>query len=224
LLRETVRGGHFGDIRRLHVKYLQSGLMDENRPLVWRNRKELAGYGALGDLGSHMVDAARFITGAEPKRVVGVANIHMNTKIDPKTGKPARVTTDSDSQFMVDFGSFVGLFETSQVEPAHGNHLVVSVGGATGTARVYSEQGEQLEIACGAPYATLPSWKTCLPWTDVPTSRIRQFKSGRPCIDDFAAAIRKTTKDYPSFEDGLAAQRVLDGILKSMETRRWVAL
>jgi len=221
LLRETIREGHFGGIRRLHVKYLQSGLMDPTKPLVWRNRIEIAGYGALGDLGSHMSDAARFITGAEPKRVVGVANIHVASKPDPKTGRPGRVTTDTDAQFMVDFGQFVGIFETSQVEPAHGNHLVLSVGGERGSARVYSEDGEQLEIACGAPYATAQTWQTCLPKTAVPTSKRRQFVSGRPCIDDFFNAIRKRTRDYPSFEDGLAAQRVLDGVLKSARTNRW---
>ncbi len=222
LMRETVKSGAFGRVFRLHVKYLQSFLRDPNSPLVWRNRVEIAGFGALGDLGSHMIDAARFITGAEPRRVIGVKNTHVADKLDPKTGGRAPVTTDTDAQFMVDFGAFVGIFETSQVEPAHGNHLVVSFGGENGSARVYSEDGKRFELALGEPYANYPTWKTCLPWVDVPTTKQLNLKSGRGCIDDFYSAIRDGLADYPSFEDGLAAQKVLNGILESERTKAWV--
>ena len=170
LARNLVREGEFGKITRLHIKYLQSWLKDENAAITWRNQKELAGFGALGDLGSHMIDAACFITGGTPERVVGVHHIHVPEKMDPKTGKKTPVTTDTDSQFMVDFGSFVGIFETSQVEPAHGNHLVVSFGGEKGTCRVYSEDGGNIEVAVGTPYASHPTWATHVPKIPIPTS------------------------------------------------------
>lgn len=215
--RDLIREGRFGKIARLHIKYLQSWLLDPNGPLLWRNLKKIAGFGALGDLGSHMIDAACFVTGAKPKRVVGVHNIHMPTKIDPATGKPAKITADTDAQFMVDFGSFVGMFETSQVEPAHGNHLVVSIGAEHGTCRLYSEDHDGFEIALGAPYADNPTWTTSVPRISIPSTRMVVSS----CIPDFVAAIQGKLKDYPSFEDGCTVQNVLDAIFRSSKSNKW---
>ena len=50
--------------------YLQDWLADAAAPMTWRLRKETAGSGALGDLGSHVVDQVRYLLG-EPV-VVGV--------------------------------------------------------------------------------------------------------------------------------------------------------
>ena len=217
LARDLVRDGRFGKIHRLHIKYLQSWLRDPEGPLVWRNVKKLAGFGALGDLGSHMIDAARFVTGAEPRRVVGVHHVHVPFKVDPTTGKREEVTTDTDAQFMIDFGSFVGMFETSQVEPAHGNHFVVSLGAENGSCRLSSEDQDALEIALGDPYATHATWTTCLPRTVIPSD----YRVGGGCIRDFVLAIQRKLRDYPSFADGSVVQEVLDGILRSSVTGRW---
>jgi len=221
LLRDMIRKGEMGGINRVHVKYLQSFLMDREAPLRWRNVKETAGYGALGDLGSHMVDTVRFLTGAEPKRAIGVSNIHVKTKPHPVTGKPAKVTTDSGAQFMVDFGRFTGIFETSQVEPGHGNHLEVSLGTDNGSVKICAETPDEMELAIGAPSATEVTWQTCLPKVVVPTSKRKIMERGQPCIDSFHRAITRQTKDYPRLEDGLAAQRVLEAIAKSAKSNRW---
>ena len=119
---------------------------------------------------------------------------------------------------MVDFGGFVGIFETSQVEPAHGNHLVVSFGAEKGSCRVYSEDGRDLELAVGDPYATVPTWETSMPRVPVPTEARRESN----CVADFVLAIRRKTRDYPTIADGAAVQGVLDAILQSAKSGRWV--
>ena len=37
--------------------------MEPDFPLIWRLQREVAGSGALGDIGAHIIDLARFLVG-----------------------------------------------------------------------------------------------------------------------------------------------------------------
>lgn len=63
--RHLVRSGELGQIRHVYGQYKQAGATREDAPRVWRYNRALTGTGALGDLGSHALDMARFVTGAE---------------------------------------------------------------------------------------------------------------------------------------------------------------
>jgi predicted dehydrogenase len=64
LARQLVGDGRIGRIRHVRASYLQDWLVDPSFPLTWRLQREHAGSGALGDLGSHIVDLAQYLTGA----------------------------------------------------------------------------------------------------------------------------------------------------------------
>ena len=57
------RGGRIGELRHVRGAYLQDWLVDPAVPLAWRMRRELAGSGAIGDIGAHVIDLAQFLTG-----------------------------------------------------------------------------------------------------------------------------------------------------------------
>src|SRR6478735_688149 len=61
LARQWIAENRLGTIRQVRAQYLQDWIIDPQFPLVWRLRKELAGSGALGDVGSF--EATRFATG-----------------------------------------------------------------------------------------------------------------------------------------------------------------
>jgi len=63
LMRRLVAEGRIGRVRHVRAAYLQDWIVDPSFPLVWRLRKEIAGSGALGDIGAHIVDLAQFLTG-----------------------------------------------------------------------------------------------------------------------------------------------------------------
>ena len=63
LARSMVAEGRLGTLRHVRVTYLQDWLVDPEFPLTWRLRKELAGSGALGDLGAHIIDLGRHLIG-----------------------------------------------------------------------------------------------------------------------------------------------------------------
>ena len=63
LAAELIREGRVGEIRHVRAAYLQDWLSDPATPMSWRLQADRAGSGALGDLGAHVIDLARFLTG-----------------------------------------------------------------------------------------------------------------------------------------------------------------
>jgi predicted dehydrogenase len=72
LARRLVEAGRIGTLRHVRAVYLQDWLVDPDSPLTWRMQAEQAGSGALGDLGAHIVDLARFLSGDE---IAGVSAV-----------------------------------------------------------------------------------------------------------------------------------------------------
>jgi len=69
LARQLLEAGELGEIQHFRGRYLQDwGATDA---AVWRFEKEAAGSGALGDLGAHVIDLARYL-GCEPATVSAV--------------------------------------------------------------------------------------------------------------------------------------------------------
>ena len=62
LAREMIEAGELGEIRHFRGRYLQDWGDDPSLD-TWRFHPDEAGSGALGDLGAHVVDLARFLVG-----------------------------------------------------------------------------------------------------------------------------------------------------------------
>ena len=62
LARELIEAGELGEIRHFRGRYLQDWADDASLD-TWRFHPDEAGSGALGDLGTHVIDLARFLNG-----------------------------------------------------------------------------------------------------------------------------------------------------------------
>ena len=69
LAREMIEAGELGEIHHFRGRYLQDWGDDRPRD-AWRFDADEAGSGALGDLGAHVIDLARYLVG-EIATVVG---------------------------------------------------------------------------------------------------------------------------------------------------------
>jgi len=221
--RELIAQGELGPIQRVNVVYLQSFLGAEQTLYSWRNDATLAGFGALGDLGVHMIDAARFITGLAIERVVGVAQTLVPKKKDAM-GNWQTITTDTNSSFLCQFtGGTLGTFETTQTAPGYGNYFRIEISGDLGTLAVLSEQDQVIWLHQGKVLSRYGTWALDpLAKISIPTSFAGTNPPTTPgCLVD---VIRGTAADYPSFADGILAQRVVDAIFASTKTGSWVEL
>jgi predicted dehydrogenase len=73
-IRYLIESGRFWRIYHFRAVYLQEWIMPHyNTPMIWRLHKDVAGSGALGDLGAHIIDLAHYLVG-------GVSSVSALTK------------------------------------------------------------------------------------------------------------------------------------------------
>lgn len=220
--REMIRAGELGTLQRLNVVYLQSFLGAEASKFSWRNDIAIAGFGALGDLGVHMIDGAGFVSGLVPRRAVGLAQTLVAQKKDAQ-GKPQPVTTDTNASFLIEYDNgAIGTFETSQVVPGYGNHFRIEISGDRGILSICSEEGGAMTLYAGTTLSKYGTWtpRSRFPQVAVPST----FSDSQPKsnLESFVRAIRGEDIEYASFADGLRAQKVLGAIVDSMKSNAWV--
>jgi predicted dehydrogenase len=216
LAQRHIADGRLGEVRQVRVSYLQDWLADEAAPMTWRLRRELAGSGALGDLASHAIDQVRFLIGQE----VTAVNAMTHTFVPQRTGAdgPEDVTVDDAAwgTLRTDGGAVVSL-EVTRLATARKNALGIEVYGSNGALRFDLESLNHLDVCLdGAdtfcrqlvteqhdPY--IDGWWPpghVLGWDATFTNQAA----------DFLAALAAGREPTPSFEDGLAVQRVLAAI------------
>lgn len=216
LARRHVAEGRLGDVRQVRISYLQDWLADEDAPMTWRLRRELAGSGALGDLASHAVDQVRYLLGQEVTEV----NALTHTFVPQRTGDSGLedVTVDDAAwSTMRTSGGAVVSLEVTRMATARKNALGIEVYGSTGALRFDLESLNHLDLCLdgaegftrhlvtepGDPY--IDGWWPpghVLGWDATFTNQAA----------DFLAALAAGEEPTPSFEDGLAVQRVLAAI------------
>jgi predicted dehydrogenase len=95
LAYELARAGKIGRIYHIRAYYLQDWAGPEV-PLIWRFQKSVAGTGSHGDLGAHIIDMARFISGEEVTEVIGaVAETFIKEREIPAQGSSGGIAGGS---------------------------------------------------------------------------------------------------------------------------------
>ena len=145
--RELIESGALGQIYHWRAVYLQEGLVPHyDAPKRWRMDKEVAGSGALGDLGAHIIDLARFLVG-EVTSVGGVTRTFVRERRLP--GESTKGIVDVDDAFVatVEFeNGAIGTLEASRFAAGRKNHQIVEVNGQKGSIRFDLERLNELQV------------------------------------------------------------------------------
>ncbi|MDE2816960.1 MAG: Gfo/Idh/MocA family oxidoreductase, partial [Chloroflexota bacterium] len=145
LAREMIERGELGRIFHFRAVYLQEWIMDPQFPMVWRLKKDIAGSGALGDLGAHIIDLARFLVG-EPTAVSGLTQTFIKER---PTDDGGRDTVDVDDAFvsLVQFeNGAIGTLEASRYANGRKNHQRIEINGSKGSIVFNMERLNELEV------------------------------------------------------------------------------
>jgi len=234
--KELIEAGDLGAIRQVRASYLQDWLVDPDAPWSWRNDAELAGSGALGDLGAHTIDLARFLVGDRAGGIERVSG-HLRTFVDERpvdgeeSGNETREVTVDDAysaQAEFDNGA-MGTFEASRVADGHKNDHTIVVHGTEGSLRFSLERLNELELLRDGDrgYETVLVTDADDPYVDHwwPPGHVLGWEHTFVHEDyEFLSAVDAGEAFHPSFADGLAAQRVLDAIERSDDRGEWVAV
>ncbi|ELZ39122.1 oxidoreductase domain-containing protein [Halorubrum saccharovorum DSM 1137] len=240
--KELIDDGVLGEIHHVRATYLQDWLVDPQAPWSWRNSEELAGSGALGDLGAHSIDLAQFLLGDRIERVSG----HLHTFVDerPVPGEGGggldaesqesvetrEVTVDDAYSAQAVFeGGAMGTFEASRFANGRKNAHTIEVNGSEGSLRFDLERLNELEVLRGDDrgFETVLVTDPDDPYIDHwwPPGHTIGWEHTFVHEDyEFLTAVAEGSEYHPNFQDGLAVQRVLDAISRSDETDRWTEI
>jgi len=234
LARDLVASGAVGEIRQVRAAYLQDWLVDPEVPLAWRLQKDLAGSGALGDIGAHAIDLAQFITGQRLTSVSGVLETFVRERpiLASAAGlggiagtERGAVTVDDVALFTGRFeGGALGSFEATRMSTGRKNALRIEVAGSLGAVSFDLEDLNALDFYdATAPAGTQgftrilvtePEHPYLAAWW--PAGHMLGYEHGfSHQAKDFVEAVVAGTQPEPSFAAGLQVQRVLAAVEQS---------
>ena len=229
--RDLVAAGKIGEINQVRASYLQDWLVDPGVPLSWRLRKDVAGSGALGDIGAHAVDLAQFVTGLTLASVSGTLDTIIGER--PLEGGRSgirgtagdgvgKVTVDDLALFTGRFNTGVlGSFEATRFSTGRKNALRLEVSGTKGAISFdledlnslgfYDATAPKGEQGFTKIYVTEPQHPYLSAWW--PAGHMLGYEHGfSHQVKDFVEAIVAAKQPSPSFADGLQVQRVLAAV------------
>jgi predicted dehydrogenase len=113
LARQMVQAGELGEVRHFRSTFALN-MLGPNGEISWRFDRDHAGAGAIGDLGSHHIDVARFIVG----EVTRVSAMVKTWTTDP-THRIERINDDAFVAVAELDNGATAVFEASRANPAH---------------------------------------------------------------------------------------------------------
>ncbi|WP_336003441.1 Gfo/Idh/MocA family protein [Halorientalis halophila] len=227
--KRLVERGALGEIRAFRGQYLQDWLLDPDAPWSWRLDADLAGSGALGDLGAHTLDLARYLVG-DVERVSGHTRTFVEERPDPEGDGTSAVTVDDaySAQLAFENGA-MGSVEASRVAPGRKNDHRLELDGTEGALRWSLERPNELlvrradargferELVTEAEDPYVEHW-----W---PPGHVLGWEHAIVNQDsEFLRAVATDGAYDPDFEAGLAVQRLLDAIQRADRDGRWVEI
>jgi predicted dehydrogenase len=226
LAREIMESGEIGDVFHFRGRYLQEWIVDPDFPKSWRLDRAVAGSGALGDLGAHVIDLSRYLVGE-------IASVSATTKtfVKDRGGEP--VDVDDGVESIVEFeNGAVGTIEASRFCLGHKNAFTWEINGSKGSIMFDLERLNELQVhyAGSSPGASSQGFRTVLvSEADHPFwehwwphgHMIGWEHSFVHELHHLLTAIRDDTDVAPhgaTFEDGYRAAEICDAILRSAES------
>ena len=246
-----VKRGKIGQIRHVRAWYLQDWA-GPNVPLIWRFIKKFAGSGSHGDLGAHIIDMTRFVTGQEITAICGaiaetfikerfLASGIAGGKIADSGGAAARkkgkVTVDDAVLFLARFsGGAVASFEATRFATGNQNRNGFEINGSSGAIRFNFENMNVLEFYDATAERAVQGWTPIMvthggdhPYAEAwwPDAHIIGYEHA---FTNMAYDILRVLAGQapvvpiPDFQDAYQTQRVLEAAMISAQERRPVKL
>ncbi len=139
--RAMVNSGKIGTVRKVIVEYPQGWLAtpierEGHKQADWRTDPKRAGAGALGDIGSHAENLARYITGLELEALCA----DVTTFVEGRS-------IDDDVNMLVHYeGGARGVLHASQISIGEENNINIRVHGTEGSLQWFQEHPNWLHF------------------------------------------------------------------------------
>jgi predicted dehydrogenase len=245
-MKAMVRDNEFGKIRIVRGEYLQDWLMCDT-DYNWRMEPRFGGKTrAIGDIGSHILDLAQYITGRRIVEVFADIATLIPTRMKPRFDQatfqetkiddmePVNISTEDYGSILVKFDDGTrGVFTVSQVSAGYKNGLEINLDGSQASGTWKQEEPFKLWIGYrgrpnelllrdpgllkedARPFAHYPGGHE-EGWADGMKNQMIQF------YDKIINGNKTTSHSVASFEDGYQIMLLIDAIVESAESGRWI--
>jgi predicted dehydrogenase len=243
-IRNMVKSGQLGEIFHFRAAYQQDWIVDPDFPMVWRLKKKHTGSGALGDIGAHITDLCHFLVGPVDE-VCGTMQTFIKKRpiSDSDTGitaaghkkrasKMGTVDVDDAAVYIgrIKDSNTLATFEATRFATGRRNHNCIEIYGSKGSVTWNQEDMNVFQYynredpALVQGFRRIHATDAGHPYTEAwwPTGHIIGYEHLFVHeVYDFLSNINKKAAPYPTFDDALACQKVLDAVEKSTKSRKW---
>lgn len=231
-VRDLVQSGKLGQIMKFTGTYDQDQLLDEDLPITWRHINKLAGCGALGDLGSHLLSVSQFIMGD-----IKTVNA-MSSTIFPKRPKAAGSDEMADVEnediitFMAKYANgATGTISASRVATGRKNYLAYEIQGTKGSVYYDLERMGEVQVYFQSDNEADRGFRTVLL-----NPKHKGYSAFQPAggisiayndmkileVHELFAAITQQEPYSCNFEFGYKIDRTVAAVLESAKKSEWV--
>jgi len=235
LAKKFIEEGKIGDVINFRGTYLQDWSADPNGPLSWRFQKSIAGSGAVGDIGTHVVDMAHYLVGPI-ETVQAITPTYVKTRpmqqgsVDKlgasdksSDAERAEVDVDDEVMSMVRFKSgAIGSIEATRNAWGRNNFLTLEIHGTKGSILFNYERRDELQVMFADDPTEARGFRTIYtgpahPYGEglwpIPALGIGYGETKIIECYDFFKAVVEGTQPSPNFQEALVTGKVADARL-----------
>lgn len=231
--RDIIRSGEIGAPVSFSGRYFEDYMASRDVPFSWRCERRLAGSGALGDLGSHLINMLHVLLGGI-RRLTAATETVIAARHDPGTGKARTVENEDIARALIELDSGIpATLEISRVASGRKCGLEFEVFGSNGAIAFDQERMNELRLYSGDDARGRRGYRTILagpehghyarfcpaPGHGLGINDLKVIE-----IHNLIAAVTRGDAFYPDFAEGLNVQRVMAAIERSAAERSWVTI
>lgn len=242
LAKKYIDEGAIGTVLNFRGTYLQDWSADPDSPLSWRFQKKIAGSGAVGDIGSHVVDLAHYLVG-QISEVNSIVSTFIKDRplqsggfdalggASTSDGPRGEVDVDDESVTLVKFrDGAVGSIEATRNAWGRNNFITFEIHGTEGSIVFNYENRDELQVAFKNDPADRRGFRTVYTGPNTPYGKalwpIPALGIGygeTKIIEayEFMKAVAEGGSVRPDFADGYQTALVDEAILDSGRTGLW---
>ena len=231
LAKQIIDNGEIGEILHFRSTFNEDFLADPQRPFSWRLQRAFSGSGALGDLGSHIINMAQYLVGAIAEVNGDLQIVHKKRPLSDGSGFGV-VENDDQMHCMLRFSSgAIGTLEASRVAWGRKNGLWYEVNGTQGSLIFDQERLSELQLFSAKDAANRQGFRTLLMgpahpdyshFSPAPGHGLG-YNDMKACeIRDLLEAVAEDKPLWPDFRAAYQVNQVLDAIERSHRENRWI--
>jgi predicted dehydrogenase len=235
LARQLIEEGRLGKIFHYRAKFLQDWTISPELPQggkdLWRLDVAAAGSGVTGDLLAHCLDSARWHNG-EINTVTAMTETFVKERKHNLTGKVEKVGIDDACAFLCRFqNSSLGNFESTRYARGHKALFTFEINGEHASIFWDLHDLHRLQYFDHRDQGIVRGWRS-IHVTDgdhpymgkwwVPGLQIGYEHSFVHQVADFLDGVARGQPAEPTFRDAYKTQLVLDAVLDSARSGKWV--